>query len=37
MLVSCFPDKKEELRKFWQEDQELVMIFQKITNSLNSK
>ena len=36
MLSSCFPDKKEELRKLWKEAQELTMIFQKITNSLRS-
>ncbi len=34
MLSVCFPDKKEELRVFWKEAQELTMIFQKITNTL---
>lgn len=34
MLVVCIPDKKEELRKLWQEAQELTMIFQKISGSL---
>lgn len=37
MLSSCVPDKKNELRVLWQEAQELTMIFQKITNSLNRK
>lgn len=35
MLANCFPDKKEEIRKLWTEAQELTMIFQKITSSLN--
>jgi len=35
MLSTCFPDKKDELRIFWKETQELTMIFQKIVNSLN--
>lgn len=37
MLSVCAPDSKEELRKLWQEDQELVMIFQKITSSLDHR
>lgn len=35
MLANCFPDRKEEIRKLWTEAQELTMIFQKITSSLN--
>lgn len=30
MLASCLPHKKEEIRKLWQECQELTLIFQKI-------
>ncbi len=37
MLSQCNPEKIEELRKLWQEAQELTMIFQKITNSLRNK
>lgn len=37
MLSICFPDKKDELRKLWQEAQELTMIFQKINSSLSEK
>ena len=37
MMAECVPDKKEELRKIWQECQELNMIFQKINNSLKEK
>jgi four helix bundle protein len=33
MIAVCFPEKKEEIRKLWQEAQELTMIFQKIVNS----
>jgi four helix bundle protein len=35
MLNSCVPERKEELKKLWQEAQELSMIFQKIISSLN--
>lgn len=35
MLVRCIPDKKDEAQKLWQEVQELTMIFQKITSTLN--
>ncbi len=34
MLTKCFPEKSEEIRKFWNEAQELTLIFQKITSSL---
>jgi len=37
MMSQCNPEKRDELRKMWQEAQELTMIFQKITNSLRSK
>jgi hypothetical protein len=35
MLNSCFPERKDEIVKFWKEAQELSMIFQKIISSLN--
>jgi four helix bundle protein len=37
MVAVAVPNKKEEARKLWQESQELTLIFQKITNSLNNK
>ncbi|MCX6737538.1 MAG: four helix bundle protein [Candidatus Parcubacteria bacterium] len=37
MMANCFPERKEEISKLWQETQELTMIFQKITTSLRSK
>ncbi|MBI5358379.1 four helix bundle protein [Candidatus Amesbacteria bacterium] len=37
MLLVAAPDKKDELRELWQEAQELTMIFQKITSTLNEK
>jgi len=37
MIVKCFPERKEGVRKLWQEAQELTMIFQKITTSLRNK
>jgi len=37
MLSVAIPDKKDELRELWQEAQELTMIFQKITSTLNEK
>ncbi len=37
MLSQTNPEKTEELRKMWQEAQELTLIFQKITNSLRSR
>lgn len=36
MLVKCAPDKREEIKKLWQECHELNLIFQKITNSLKN-
>jgi len=37
MMAKSSPEKTEEIRKFWKECQELVMIFQKITSSLREK
>lgn len=37
MMAKCLPERKEEIRKLWQEAQELTMIFQKITTSLRNK
>jgi four helix bundle protein len=34
MAASCLPDKKNELKKLWQETQEFSMIFQKIISTL---
>lgn len=37
MLAKCFPERKEEIRRLWKECQELTLIFQKITSSLDGK
>jgi four helix bundle protein len=37
MLANYFPERKEEIKKLWQEAQELTLIFQKITTSLKNK
>ena len=37
MLARCISENKKEIRKLWQEAQELTMIFQKITSSLDKK
>jgi len=37
MMANCIPERKEIIRKLWQETQELTMIFQKITTSLKIK
>lgn len=37
MIAKCVPEKKEEIRRLWKECQELTLIFQKITTSLNEK
>ena len=34
MMACCVPDKKEQIRKLWQETQELSMIFQKIISTM---
>ena len=36
MLNTAVPERKEELRVLWKECHELVLIFQKITNSLRN-
>jgi four helix bundle protein len=36
MLEECYPEKNDECRKLFKEAQELTLIFQKITNSLNN-
>lgn len=36
MLAKSAQENKDNIRKMWKEAQELTMIFQKITNSLNS-
>ena len=36
MLARCVPDKKNEIRKLWQEAQELTLIFGKIVSSLKN-
>lgn len=36
MLANCFPDRKNDIRKLWQETQELTLIFQKITSSMRA-
>ncbi|MGB9743193.1 MAG: four helix bundle protein [Minisyncoccales bacterium] len=33
MMSRCLPEKKNELRKLWQEAQELTLIFGKILSS----
>ena len=35
MIKNCVPEKGEELGKLWKECQELTLIFQKITSSLD--
>lgn len=35
MMATCIPEKKDEIKKLWQECQELTLIFQKISSSLN--
>ena len=37
MMAKCCSDKQMEIRRLWQECQELTMIFQKITSSLRKK
>jgi four helix bundle protein len=37
MFASAAPEKKELMRKLWQEAQELTLIFQKITNTLHKR
>jgi len=35
MLIKCLSENEIEIKKLWQEAQELTMIFQKITSSLD--
>ncbi len=35
MIVKAVPESKEDAKNLWKECQELTMIFQKITSSLN--
>jgi len=37
MIAGCLLERKEEIRKLWQETQELTMIFQRIVNSLDKR
>ena len=37
MIVTALPDKKEEAKLLFNEAQELTLIFQKITSTLNKK
>lgn len=37
MIAVCEPERKEEIRKLWQEAQELTLIFRKIINSAQGK
>lgn len=37
MLASDLAEQKDKIRKLWQESQELTMIFQKITSSVDRK
>lgn len=37
MMAVGMPEKKEEIRKLWKEAQELTMIFQKITSSIDKR
>ena len=36
MITRCVPEKKEEIKKLWQECQELTLIFGKIVSTLNN-
>ena len=36
MLAKCEPERKEELRKLWNETQELTLIFQSITSTMKN-
>ena len=37
MLAGCVPDKKANIRVFWEECQQLTLIFQKIASSARLK
>ena len=36
MMAQCEPNRKEDLKKFWKECQELVLIFGKIVSKLKN-
>ena len=36
MLEKCAPEQTDSLKKLWEEAQELTLIFQKITSSLDN-
>jgi four helix bundle protein len=35
MMTKCYPKKQDTIKKLWDETQELTLIFQKITSTLN--
>ena len=35
MIAKCMPDKRDMVKNFWRECQELTLIFQKIISTLN--
>ncbi len=37
MLAGYYPDKLDELKRYWQEAQELTMIFHKIVTTIKTK
>ena len=37
MIAMCLLERKEEIKKLWKECEELTLIFQKITTSLDKK
>jgi four helix bundle protein len=37
LLARCNPEKKEEIKKLWQENRELLLIFSKSINTSKSK
>ena len=37
MLVSCFPEKKEQINVSWNEAQEFTLIFNKICSTMKIK
>jgi four helix bundle protein len=36
LLVSYYPERRDELTKLWKEAQELTLIFQKITSTIRN-
>lgn len=37
MLISCYPEREEELKTLWQEAHELTLILQAIINKVDAK